>query len=272
MRFAVISDIRGNIIALHSVLSAIDSEESRLDGIVCAGDLVGLGPNPNEVIELLRERNIEAVLGNYDDAVAFDRIGSGRDFPDFESEAIDNAAVQWTRQTLTRENLAYLQELPRDIRVAPGAGGVAIKRNEQDERASEYRRTFFLRAIMGGAFRAPVSSTKRVLVVHGSTRALNEFVRGDTANSILAVLARDIQAEVLITGHAAASFRRDGHGVTFVGVGPVDGPGTAEFAIVNVGSDIEVSFGDTQFDLKGHVESLRVSGLPPDLAARAANL
>jgi Icc-related predicted phosphoesterase len=54
MRFAVISDIRGNIFALQSVLSAIDSEPSRLDGIVCAGDLVGLGPNPNEVIDLLQ--------------------------------------------------------------------------------------------------------------------------------------------------------------------------------------------------------------------------
>jgi predicted phosphodiesterase len=133
---------------------------------------------------------------------------------------------------------------------------VAIKRNEQDERANEYRRTFVLRAIMGGAFRAPVSSTKRVLVVHGSTRALNEFVRGDTAHSILAVLARDIQADVLVTGHAASSFRRDAHGVTFVGVGPVDGPGVAEFAIVNVGS----------------IEALRASGLPPGLAAQSEGI
>jgi predicted phosphodiesterase len=272
MRFAVISDIRGNIFALQSVLSAIDSDPLRLDAIVCAGDLVGLGPNPNEVIDLLLERNIESVLGNYDDAVAFDRIGSGRDFPDFESEAIDNEAVRWTRQTLTPENLEYLQQLPRDIRVAPGGGGVAIKRNEQDERANEYRRTFFLRAIMGGAFRAPVSSTKRVLVVHGSTRALNEFVRGDTAHSILAVLARDIQADVLVTGHAASSFRRDAHGVTFVGVGPVDGPGVAEFAIVNVGSDVEVSFAETPFDLRGHIEALRASGLPPGLAAQSEGI
>lgn len=271
MRIAVISDIRGNIIALQSVLSAIDSEGPHLDGIVCAGDIVGLGPKPNEVIELLLERQIESVLGNYDDAVAFDRIGSGRDFPDLESEAIDQAAVQWTQQSLTPENRAYLQQLPRDIRVSPGGDGVAIKRNEQDERASEYRRTFFLRAVMGGAFRAPVSSSKRVLVVHGSTRALNEFIRDDTAQSILAVLAREIQCDVLITGHAATNFRRDAHGITFIGVGPVDGPGTAHFAIVNVGSDVEVRFAEASFDVQAHVESLRSSGLPASLAAQAAN-
>lgn len=268
MRIAVISDIRGNIIALQRVLDAIDSEETRLDGIVCAGDLVGLGPNPNEVVGLLRERGIEGVLGNYDDAVAFDRLGSGRDFPDIESEAIDNAAVRWTRENLTPENLTYLQGLPRDIRVLPSGAGVAIKRNEQDERASEYRRTFFLRAIMGGAFRAPVSPTKRVLVVHGSPRALNEFVRADTAHSILAVLARDVQADVLITGHAATNFRRDAHGVTFVGVGSVDGLGTAEFAVVNVGSEVEVTFGEAAFDLDAHAAALQASGLSGALFAR----
>jgi predicted phosphodiesterase len=272
MRIAVISDIRGNLVALQSVLSAIDSDEQRLDGTVCAGDLVGLGPRPNEVIDLLRERNIEAVLGNYDDAVAFERLGSGRDFPDLESEAIDNAAVHWTRQTLTPDNLSYLQDLPRDIRVAPGGGGVAIKRNDQDERASEYRRTFFLRAIMGGAFRTPVSTSKRVLVAHGSTRALNEFIREDTAHSILSVLARDIQAEVLITGHAATSFHRDAHGVTFIGVGSVDGPGTAAFAVVNVGSEVEVTFGESRFDLQKHLADLRQSGLPKELEALAANV
>ncbi len=271
MRIAVISDIRGNLTALQSVLTAIDSEEGRLDGIVCAGDVVGLGPHPNEVVEVFRERNIEVVLGNYDDAVAFDRLSSGRDFPDAESEEVDNAAVLWTRQTLTSENLTYLQGLPRDIRVLPGGAGVAIKRNQQDERASEYRRTFFLRAIMGGAFRAPVSATKRVLVVHGSTRALNEFIRGDTAHSILGVLARDIQADVLITGHAATNFRRDAHGVTFVGVGPVDGLGTAHYAIVNVGSEVDVTFGEAQFDLQQHLQALRHSGLPQELATQAAN-
>lgn len=271
MRIAVISDIRGNVIALQSVLTAIDSQEGRLDGIVCAGDLVGLGPDPNQVVALLRERNIEAVLGNYDDAVAFDRLGSGRDFPDRASEDVDNAAVLWTRQNLTPDNLSYLQGLPRDIRVLPGGTGVAIKRNQQDERASEYRRTFFLRAIMGGAFRAPVSSTKRVLVAHGSTRALNEFIREDTAHSILGVLARDMQADVLITGHAASNFRRDAHGVTFVGVGPVDGPGTAHYAIVNVGTGVDVTFDEAPFDLQQHQDALRQSGLPQELAAQGMN-
>ena len=270
MRFAVLGDIRANIVGLRRVLEELDSQPERLDAIVCAGDLVGVGPDPNGVIDLLVERGIEAVLGNYDDAVAFDRIGSGRDFADAHAEDVDRAALDWTRSVLTPVNLEYLRSLPRDIRVAPGGRGVAIKRNIQDERANEYRRTFFLRAIMGGAMRAPVSPVKRVLVVHGSTRALNEFVRGDTANSILSTLSRDIQADVLISGHASTSFRRDAHGVTFIGVGPIDGPGVADFAIVNVGSEVSVCFGQVAFDVAAHVESLRRSGLPDEFAREAA--
>lgn len=270
MRFTVMSDIRGNLFALQSVLSAIDADPSPSDGIVCAGDLVGLGPNPNEVIAAVLERGIEAVLGNYDDAVAFDRIGSGRDFPDDASESIDRQAVAWTRHRLLPENLAYLRALPRDIRVSPGRNGVAIKRNDQDERTNEYRRTFFLRAIMGGAVRAPVSSSKRVLVVHGSTRALNEFVREDTAHSILAALARDVQSDIVVSGHAGVNFRRDAHGVTFIGVGPVDGPGVAQFASVNVGAEVKVTFGEVPFDRQAHVRALLASGLPKELATQPA--
>lgn len=271
MRFAVMSDIRGNLVALQSVLSALDADESRLDGIICAGDLVGLGPNPNEVIDLLRERKIESVLGNYDDAIAFDRIGSGRDFPDPRSEAIDHAAVEWTRGALTPKNLEYLQQLPRDIRLTSRAGGMAVKRNEQDERVTEYRRSFLRRAVLGGAFQTPVKTTKRVLIVHGSTRALNEFVRRDTAHSILEVLARDTPYDVLVTGHAQSSFQREHQGITYVGVGPVDGQGRAEFAIVTVQSEVEVHFGDVHFDLGTHREFLRASGLPPELSAPTAH-
>src|SRR5947209_18163949 len=80
MRIAVISDIRGNLAAFNAVLAAIEAEE-RIERIVCAGDSVGLGPRPNEVLEGLRKNDIDAVLGNYDDAAAWQRSGSGVDFP-----------------------------------------------------------------------------------------------------------------------------------------------------------------------------------------------
>ncbi len=269
MRFAVLGDIQGNAVALQTVLDMLTTDHPGLDGVVCAGDVVGYGPQPNEVIELLRSQSVSTVLGNYDDAVAFSRIGSGRDFPDVASELADMEAIRWTRETLSQVNSAWLRDLPRDLRIGAGAGGLAVKGDALDERAREYRRTFFLRAFMGGAFRTPVSSAKRVLMTHGSPRALNEYVRPDTAQSILHVIVRDAQSDVVISGHAATSFRRETEGVVFIGVGPVNGVEQAEVALVDVSSDVEVEFKRVDIDRPAQLSALERSNLPETLVQQA---
>ncbi len=66
MRLVVLSDIHANLAALEKVLAAIPS----CDELYCLGDVVGYGPNPNEVIEALRAHNPTVVLaGNHDHAV-----------------------------------------------------------------------------------------------------------------------------------------------------------------------------------------------------------
>jgi len=67
MRLAVISDIHGNWDALSAVLEDID--RSRVDDVVCLGDNIGYGPEPNRVIETLLENNIPSILGNHEQAV-----------------------------------------------------------------------------------------------------------------------------------------------------------------------------------------------------------
>jgi predicted phosphodiesterase len=265
VRFAVFANVQGNLVALRAVLDAIDGQRRAVDRIICAGDLVGLGPSPNEVLDSLREREVAAVRGNYDDALATRREDSGTDFPSPGAEQADARALSWTRQLLSPENLQYLEELPRDLRLTPGPSGTRVEKNQADEAASEYKRTFFVRALFGGAFRTPVSTSKRVLIVHGSTRALNEFVREDTANSILEAIARDTQADVLVSGHAGVSFRRDAFGISFIGAGSVSGPyaspGVAEFGIVNTGDQVEVEFERVTYDPSEEARLLAESGL-----------
>jgi len=263
--FAVLANIHGNLSALQAVLADIDMRGERLDRIVSTGDLVGRGPRPNEVLDLLREREIDAVIGNYDDAVAYQRIGSGVDFPDQATESADQMAVEWTRGQLTPANLAYLQKLPKDMRIFRAASGVKVQRNAQDERASEYRRTYFARALFGGLYRSPPNPAKRILVVHGSPRALNEYVRADTATSILTTIGVEAQADILITGHAGTGFRRKSGAVTFVGAGSLSGsqvaPGEAEYALVRIGSDIEVEFPRVAYDPSDYLSGLERHGL-----------
>ena len=70
MRLAVISDIHGNLDAFQQVL--IDIENSSIDTVISLGDNIGYGPEPEEVVQLIRNRNIPSVMGNHELAL-FDR-------------------------------------------------------------------------------------------------------------------------------------------------------------------------------------------------------
>ena len=63
-RLAVISDIHGNYPALKAVLDDID--KAGIEKIICLGDIVGYYCQVNECIDLLREREIQCLLGNHD--------------------------------------------------------------------------------------------------------------------------------------------------------------------------------------------------------------
>jgi diadenosine tetraphosphatase ApaH/serine/threonine PP2A family protein phosphatase len=103
VRYAILSDIHGNYEAFTAVLEAIG--EMEIDSILCLGDVVGYGANPNEVAELTRERADVATKGNHDHAAV-----------DPAEEAYFNPwavqAIQWTRNELTEENLEYLRGMP----------------------------------------------------------------------------------------------------------------------------------------------------------------
>ena len=65
MRVAVLSDIHGFDLAFETVLADLDAT-GPYDAVVIAGDLCEIGPRPDRVIELIRERGYAAVQGNTD--------------------------------------------------------------------------------------------------------------------------------------------------------------------------------------------------------------
>jgi len=67
MRFAVISDIHGNLEALQAVLTDIDN--SRIDAVFSLGDHIGYGPDPEAVVAEMTARKFPAVMGNHELAV-----------------------------------------------------------------------------------------------------------------------------------------------------------------------------------------------------------
>jgi len=103
MRIAVLSDIHANLPALLAVLRKLDTLPH--DRVISLGDQVGYGPHPNEVIDILRERNIPTVLGNHDAGVV-GRISLGM----FREP--NHSLLAWTRDHLTGENREYLMRAP----------------------------------------------------------------------------------------------------------------------------------------------------------------
>lgn len=91
MRLGVISDVHGNRLALEATLRTLD--EAGIDRLVCLGDVVGYGPDPEACLDLVLERDPVIVLGNHEEALLDPALGGG--FREIAREAID-----WTRRRL----------------------------------------------------------------------------------------------------------------------------------------------------------------------------
>lgn len=112
MKLALVSDLHGNLEALDAVLRELDraSPGTRL---VCAGDVVGYGPDPEACIARLREREALCVMGNHEEMV----LGR-RDFSRCVHAGI--VAAVWTRTQLSPAARSFIEQLPYSIEAAPG--------------------------------------------------------------------------------------------------------------------------------------------------------
>lgn len=106
MRYAVISDIHGNLEALKAVLSDIELHE--IDVIICLGDIVGYYPDPEMCVKLIQEHAAYSVAGNHDYAAI--NIISTDNFTYYAYEA-----MEWTKSKLSEESKKYLASLPLTI-------------------------------------------------------------------------------------------------------------------------------------------------------------
>jgi predicted phosphodiesterase len=107
MRYAIISDIHSNLEALTKSLEIIDQKS--VDEIICLGDIVGYGANPNECVELVRQRCSIVLKGNHDEAVFNPSITER-----FTEDA--RAAIFWTLKHISEENISYLGTLPLSMK------------------------------------------------------------------------------------------------------------------------------------------------------------
>jgi putative phosphoesterase len=196
---AFFSDVHGNAAALRELIADFHTRE--VTRAYCLGDLVGYGPHPNEVIDLIRQAGIETILGNYDDGVGFERGDCGCYYPDEEARRIGDASYAFTAAAVTPERKAWLRSLPRELRFEVGE--------------------------------------VRFHLVHGSPRRINEYLHQDRDERTFERLAAEEPADVLLFGHTHLPWHRRHAGVLFVNAGsagrPKDGDPRAAYTLMRVG-------------------------------------
>jgi diadenosine tetraphosphatase ApaH/serine/threonine PP2A family protein phosphatase len=240
MRIALLSDVHANLAALEAVLA--HAEAHGAEGVWHTGDLVGYGPDPEEVIARLREIGAACVIGNHDAAVA-GLIGT-EDF-----NALAAAASAWTTERITAEGKAFLAALP------------------EVERDGNYTRVH-------GTLRDPVWE---YLVTYEAARA--HFELQETTHSVVG--HTHLPLVVWETAPGEMDALRPEDGTVFElgerrcclnpgGVGqPRDGDPRACYALLDTG-DGTVTFRRVPYDVAATQRRMIELGLPEALANRLA--
>ena len=227
MTVALFSDIHGNIAALNAVLDEIDRRAP--DAVYCLGDLVGYGASPNEVVETIRTRAIPTIMGNYDDGVGFDREECGCAYTREDDRVRGDASLKWTRAKVTDDNKRFLQQLAPQLRIGIGA--------------------------------------RRVLLVHGSPRRMNEYLFEDRPESSFQRLAEGSEADLIAFGHTHKPYVKAVGGVTFLNIGsvgkPKDGDPRACVALV---TESTTEFVRVPYDIATAAAAIRATTLPEQFA------
>ncbi|MEO1146997.1 MAG: metallophosphoesterase family protein [Cyanobacteria bacterium J06638_22] len=114
MKLAVMSCIHGNYEALNAVLSDIDAQKA--EQIYCLGDLVGYGPHPNAVVEMIRSLDIPTCQGCWDEDIVEGLNACECSYPSQLAEKRGRLAHEWTNNVIHPEVREYLATLPMTLR------------------------------------------------------------------------------------------------------------------------------------------------------------
>jgi len=108
LKTAVISDVHSNKEALEAVLEDIEKQDVKR--IVCLGDVVGYGPEPLEVISLIKKHTEFCIQGNHDRAV------TSKDITASNPQA--KALIEYTIRTLKPDYniISLLLDKKKEIR------------------------------------------------------------------------------------------------------------------------------------------------------------
>ena len=241
MRYLILSDLHANWEALEAVLADAQGEYDR---IVCCGDVVGYGADPNRVTEWVRQNVPVIVRGNHDRAcVGLD------DLQWFNPVA--RRAAEWTQTELTPDNFQFLRDLERGPRELSGIALVHGSPADEDE----YVITADDAAQLWPYLPAPLT-----FFGHTHLQGGFQFIRKQVRDVLKATTARETVAV-------------DPEGWYLINPGsvgqPRDGDPSAAWALYDNAQRL-LTFRRSRYDVAGAQRKIHEAGLPAALALRLA--
>jgi predicted phosphodiesterase len=240
MRYALISDIHGNLPALTAVLADIAARPD-IGATYHLGDLVGYAPWPNEVVEAIQAANIAGVAGNYDSTTATGYKHCGCKYEDANQERLSHLSYEWTKANTSEATKTMLGGLPFRIDIRP----------------------------LGGHIAGPT-----VTLVHGNQTLNTVYVTEDRADDFLTKMGGSAGAkagDVVCFGHTHQPWHRMVGGVHFVNTGsvgrPKDGDWRAGYVLLDVdAAGVRSEVIRVPYEIEVAVDAIRASELPDDFA------
>ena len=230
MRIALIGDIHANLPALEAVLA--HAREQGIRRVWNVGDILGYGPFPDEVAQLLRkDEDIVSILGNYDRKVL--RFKKKQEKWEKSKDPDKYLAFEWAYEHLSKKNRKYLRFLSQEIKMK-------------------------LRG-------------HRILLTHGTPASDEELLYPDTPDKRLRELTKMTKADIIVIGHSHHPFARQVDDVWFINTGsvgrPDDGDPRACYAVLRFqGDEMKVQHHRVKYDVDRTVSAVREHKLPEAFA------
>jgi diadenosine tetraphosphatase ApaH/serine/threonine PP2A family protein phosphatase len=230
-RFSFFGGVYSNAQAL--AVAVRDARRRGSDALFALGDFGAFGPHPDRVFPILEEAGVQSIQGNYEESLSTDAADCHCGYTDPRDNHFAQISYDYTRSKTSPGWKRWMGALPKTRRLE--AGG------------------------------------RRVLLVHGSPRKINEFLWESTSPvAFLERLLEDCAADVLVCTHTGLHWaRRLPSGRLVVNAGVLgrpanDGRTNVWYARLTFGRDVGVEFVPISYDHEGLAQEMEQERLPPE--------
>jgi diadenosine tetraphosphatase ApaH/serine/threonine PP2A family protein phosphatase len=230
-RLAFFGGVYNNSLALQNAIA--DAKRSGADGLYALGDFGGFGPHPDRVFPILLEAGVEAIQGNYEESLSSGAEDCHCGYTDPRDNHFAQISYDYTATKTSPEWKRWMGALPKTRRFE----------------------------IAG----------RKVLLVHGSPRKINEFLWESTSPvAFLEKMLVDFDADVLVCTHTGLHWERllpSGRLVVNAGVlgRPAnDGRTNVWYARLTFGREVSVEFVPVEYDHGKLAREMGEEGLPDE--------